>query len=381
MRKFIIAACLLGLVGILLGVHWIRVLDKAHSTFENYYAFRGCTTLLEKTDDAGRCETTSGQTIKIVKFNDKWYLDGDLPWGANASESSKPGTQPLPPSAGEPADPSIGSITPPSAPVGTTLEIRGTGLVGFEGDVYFFFERSDGKVARLKGVVLTQATGEAIGAQTARVILKEPCQQGETVYGEYSGIPAPCDYVQLTPGVYKVYTTPWGKRSNAVAFTITQPVGVDASPSPSLIQSSEWGVQFKKETDWDITEQSRDAVVLKKRSGFDSGDRITVTFSSGTAMTDTDAKFGPVTYFYAATGPNGANWYRKRGDEMTGDTETVTLATPAAYTADGMLAFLGTSRWKTYIVPLSKTHFMKINITGSGKTDALDVLLKTVKKI
>jgi|GEM_PF-5309655 len=300
---------------------------------------------------------------------------------ANGNGSPKSAIQPSPPSVGEPADPYIGSITPPSAPVGTTLEIRGTGLVGFEGDVYFFFERSDGKVARLKGVVLTQATGEAIGAQTARVILKEPCQQGETVYGEYSGIPAPCDYVQLTPGVYKVYTTPWGKRSNAVAFTITQPVGVDASPSPSLIQSSEWGVQFKKETDWDITEQSRDAVVLKKRSGFDSGDRITVTFSSGTAMTDTDAKFGPVTYFYAATGPNGANWYRKRGDEMTGDTETVTLATPAAYTADGMLAFLGTSRWKTYIVPLSKTHFMKINITGSGKTDALDVLLKTVKKI
>ena len=115
----------------------------------------------------------------------------------------------------------IGSITPWSAPVGTTIEIRGSGLVGFEGDVYFFFKRSDGKIARLSGVVLTQTTGDAVGAQTARVVLKEPCQQGQTVYGDYSGIPAQCDYVQLTPGVYKVYTTPWGKNSNEVQFTVT----------------------------------------------------------------------------------------------------------------------------------------------------------------
>lgn len=117
--------------------------------------------------------------------------------------------------------PYIGSITPWSAPVGTTIEIRGSGLVGFEGDVYFFFKRSDGKIARLSGVVSTQTTGDAVGAQTARVVLKEPCQQGQTVYGDYSGIPAQCDYVQLTTGVYKVYTTPWGKNSNEVQFTIT----------------------------------------------------------------------------------------------------------------------------------------------------------------
>jgi hypothetical protein len=56
-------------------------LRKAHSTFENYYAFRGCIELLEKTDNYGTCKIANGQTIKIVKFNNKWYLDGDLPWG------------------------------------------------------------------------------------------------------------------------------------------------------------------------------------------------------------------------------------------------------------------------------------------------------------
>ncbi len=52
---------------------------KAHETFEGYYAFRGCAQLIEKTDTYGICKTTSGDTIKIVKYNNEWYLDGDLP--------------------------------------------------------------------------------------------------------------------------------------------------------------------------------------------------------------------------------------------------------------------------------------------------------------
>jgi len=56
-----------------------QMLSKAHSTFENYYAFRGCTTLLKRTDSYGICKLASGQMIKIVEFRGKWYLDGDLP--------------------------------------------------------------------------------------------------------------------------------------------------------------------------------------------------------------------------------------------------------------------------------------------------------------
>ena len=53
--------------------------DTAHQTFENYYAFRGCTQLIDRTDALGHCKTADGQTI----INNKWYLDGDLPmcWG------------------------------------------------------------------------------------------------------------------------------------------------------------------------------------------------------------------------------------------------------------------------------------------------------------
>lgn len=62
-------------------IQQVQMLSKAHSTFENYYAFRGCVQLQEKTADYGICKTDRGDVIKIVKFHDKWYLDGDLPCG------------------------------------------------------------------------------------------------------------------------------------------------------------------------------------------------------------------------------------------------------------------------------------------------------------
>jgi hypothetical protein len=80
-KKALITILLVVIVVFAFGIYWILLLRKAHSTFENYYAFRGCDQLLQKTQDYGLCKTDTGQTIKIVKFQDKWYLDGDLPCG------------------------------------------------------------------------------------------------------------------------------------------------------------------------------------------------------------------------------------------------------------------------------------------------------------
>lgn len=55
------------------------MLKKAHSSFENYYAFRGCKTLVERADTYGICRLTDGSQIKIVQYEGRWFLDGDLP--------------------------------------------------------------------------------------------------------------------------------------------------------------------------------------------------------------------------------------------------------------------------------------------------------------
>jgi len=84
-RDLIKAAIAIIISTAIFGAYQVVMLQKAHSTFEDYYTFRGCTALLEKTDNYGICKTGSGQTIKIVKYQEKWYLDGDLPCFAGRS--------------------------------------------------------------------------------------------------------------------------------------------------------------------------------------------------------------------------------------------------------------------------------------------------------
>jgi hypothetical protein len=80
-KKLLIGSILiLGLLGVF-GVQQTIKLDEAHSNFDKYYAFRGCTQLLKRTNAYGVCKTNTGETIKIVKYHNKWYLDGDLPCG------------------------------------------------------------------------------------------------------------------------------------------------------------------------------------------------------------------------------------------------------------------------------------------------------------
>lgn len=67
------------IIFLILAVKQVLKVNKAHTTFENYYAFRGCVRLISKTNNYGLCKTNSGKIIKIVKYKEKWYLDGDLP--------------------------------------------------------------------------------------------------------------------------------------------------------------------------------------------------------------------------------------------------------------------------------------------------------------
>ncbi len=77
--KIILIISLFILVIVLSAAYYIIYLNIAHSTFENYYKFRGCVELINKTDSYGFCKISSGETIKLVKYKEKWFLDGDLP--------------------------------------------------------------------------------------------------------------------------------------------------------------------------------------------------------------------------------------------------------------------------------------------------------------
>ena len=52
---------------------------KAHQTFESYCKWRGLE-IENKSDSYGYCkDQKTGKEYKMVLFNGKWYLDGDLP--------------------------------------------------------------------------------------------------------------------------------------------------------------------------------------------------------------------------------------------------------------------------------------------------------------
>lgn len=81
-RKALIPVASAGIAGAIiaaLAVQQALVFGKAHSTFENYYAFRGCTQLLQRSPESGVCRLADGKVIKIVRFRGRWYLDNDLP--------------------------------------------------------------------------------------------------------------------------------------------------------------------------------------------------------------------------------------------------------------------------------------------------------------
>lgn len=105
--------------------------------------------------------------------------------------------------------PVITSLSSYSGFIGAGLEIRGCNFAGFEGDKNAWIENSQGIKGLLYGE--TESTDKLL-----KVILKSPLCQKDT---SYSGLP--CDaWLALTPGTYKIYATPWTKKSNEVILII-----------------------------------------------------------------------------------------------------------------------------------------------------------------
>jgi hypothetical protein len=62
------------------GIWQFFVLRKAHSSFANYAAFRGCATITGQSATSGTCTLGNGQSITMVERNGKWFLQGDYGW-------------------------------------------------------------------------------------------------------------------------------------------------------------------------------------------------------------------------------------------------------------------------------------------------------------
>lgn len=159
--------------------------------------------------------------------------------------------------------PIITSISPASGAIGTVVEIRGNNLSGFEGDLIAVFKRSDGKTVGLHSVApyYSGHAGDPVNTTLIEVKVEPPCQKGQTVYAPYSGKPSVCDYFEFTPGIYKVYVNPWGKKSNEVQFTVKSSHPFPVEPTLKEIEDAKKLLKDQCPC-WDV----RDNVCLPQQS-------------------------------------------------------------------------------------------------------------------
>jgi peptidoglycan hydrolase-like protein with peptidoglycan-binding domain len=117
--------------------------------------------------------------------------------------------------------PVINSINPQSASIGTTVEINGKAFSGFESDKYAWIENSSGQ----KGVIYNEPGSSD---NLIRFKLVDKYCTSDT---SYSGKPCP-SYINIVPGNYQIYVSPWGNMSNRVPFVV-----VSTSTSPATTHS------------------------------------------------------------------------------------------------------------------------------------------------
>ncbi len=156
---------------------------------------------------------------------------------------------------------------------------------------------------------------------------------------------------------------------------VVETFSLNNQTSTNTINKSEWGISFTKPTGWKLATNTTNNITLQEPVS--DGDRIKIDYTTGDRITDNDAKFGPITYYFDTT---SQSWMVIKPDEQNGGTFPPTVATPEMYTNSGLPVFRGTGRWATYIIPLSHSTFLKLNIGGSGNSKPLKALAETIKK-
>jgi hypothetical protein len=172
----------------------------------------------------------------------------------------------------------------------------------------------------------------------------------------------------------------------------TPPVAANPAPAPSRAPEPatstpaapvDTGIAVKKYSDpptgfsftypatWGLATSTGD--IKLTNLGPDGSDFITIKRAMGDSVTDTDSKFGDTMLRFDAT---TSQWMITQPDQNENEVERV--ATPDLMTDTGLPAFRSTGRWATYIVALSHTKFLIVNISGDGWTGGLDPFVKTI---
>jgi len=197
-------------------------------------------------------------------------------------------------------------------------------------------------------------------------------------------------HTYLKAGTFKISSTWWDSDScdstgigevsclnKAVAQVVVTNTGNESAFSIGSYYT------FPVVPSWKISYKDGDRALLIKSSGDYVGDKIDVSFKPGYWITDSDSKFGDVTYYYDAF---AKKWVKSKGlVGKTGMGINPEMATPAFYVLDNTPVFVGTGRWLTYIIPVSPSRaagsagFIKMQITGSGSTQDLEDLIKAIQ--
>lgn len=254
--------------------------------------------------------------------------------------------------------PFIKSIDKSSGPIGTVVTLKGVDLAGFEGDLDAWIENSNGEVAYLGSY------GKSVYPNTNQITVQIPeraCKQNNS----YSGNPCRSD-LNITPGIYKLYTNPWGKKSNTVSFEVTKVV---ATSRAYLDLSSGYVYRFNDTSkDWEVTNLGNNTLKFGISSEYyivAKAIDLTKYYSEANTMTDNEA----TVYTYdVAEDKIYTNIYQGSLSDEKPSYKGYNLNPIFWINKDSLRVFPGRNRYNSFIVvPYNITNSSGNKIIGATK--------------